>query len=82
MGSLNALSLNNTLHAESQIVIFNRVPKVGSIMFMNLMHMLGERNNFSGYKDYQQLAAHTHLEVESQKKMAESLSAIPQPAGM
>jgi len=78
--SLNAWSLNNTRLAESQLLIFNRVPKVGSVMFMSLLEMLGERNHFSGYKDLQQIAAHTHLDVESQRKMAESLSEIPQPA--
>lgn len=36
MRTLNALSLNNTHRAENQIVIFNRVPKVGSQLFMEV----------------------------------------------
>jgi len=78
--SLNAWALNNTRLAESQILIFNRVPKVGSVMFMNLLEMLGERNHFSGYKDVQQLVAPIHLDLEDQRKMAEALSELPQPA--
>jgi Sulfotransferase family len=37
MSTLNALSLNNTRRADNQIVIFNRVPKVGSQTFMELL---------------------------------------------
>lgn len=37
MSTLNALSLNNTRRADNQIVVFNRVPKVGSQTFMELL---------------------------------------------
>lgn len=49
-------------------------------MFMHLMAMLGKRNNFTGFKDLQQQVAHTYLDNESQKKMAEVLSELPQPS--
>ena len=46
------LVLNNTGRAEDQdLLVFNRVPKVGSQTMHNLISRLGLRNNFTSYKD-------------------------------
>ena len=46
------LDLNNTGRAEDQdLLVFNRVPKVGSQTMHNLINRLSKRNNFTSYKD-------------------------------
>ena len=46
------LDLNNTGRAEDQdLLVFNRVPKVGSQTMHKLIGRLGKRNNFTSYKD-------------------------------
>ncbi|XP_054732194.1 heparan sulfate 2-O-sulfotransferase pipe-like [Anastrepha obliqua] len=44
--NLNPTEMNNTLKAELDILIFNRVPKTGSIQFIELMRKLGRVHNF------------------------------------
>ncbi|XP_046807410.1 heparan sulfate 2-O-sulfotransferase pipe-like [Lucilia cuprina] len=44
-------ALNNTKKAQVELVIFNRVPKVGSQSMMQLMIQLGKVNNFEHSRD-------------------------------
>ena len=48
--------LNNTGRAPNQeLLIFNRVPKVGSQTILTLLNKLSWRNNFTAYKDDDQV---------------------------
>ncbi|KAG8296266.1 hypothetical protein J6590_060265 [Homalodisca vitripennis] len=49
--NLDAAALNNTAKARRQLVFFNRVPKVGSQTFMELLRHLSIRNNFAFHRD-------------------------------
>jgi hypothetical protein len=44
-------ALNNTGRANLDVIFFNRVPKVGSQMFMDLLHRLSVRNSFEFRRD-------------------------------
>jgi hypothetical protein len=50
--SLDARELNNTRHAGIDVVFFNRVPKVGSQTFMELLRRLSMRNIFGFHRDH------------------------------
>jgi hypothetical protein len=50
--SLDASELNNTRHAGLDVVFFNRVPKVGSQTFMELLRRLSMRNIFGFHRDH------------------------------
>jgi len=80
LASLDINSLNNTRLAESQILIFNRVPKVGSQMIAQLLHKLAARNNFTGYKDTYLKYNTVFLDTEAQKEFAKTISQLPQPS--
>ena len=44
--------LNNSVRADDQdLLMFNRVPKVGSQTMLRLLELLSKRNNFIAYKD-------------------------------
>jgi len=51
---LEAYSLNNTGHAKKELIFFNRVPKVGSQTFMEILRLLSLRNQFVFYQDHVQ----------------------------
>lgn len=51
MDNLDAAALNNTAKARTQLVFFNRVPKVGSQTFMELLRHLAIKNNFEFHRD-------------------------------
>lgn len=71
MLDLNAL--NNTKRADKHVLFFNRVPKVGSQTFMQLLRRLSVRNNFAFNRDqvqrvetirlapYEQVCIHSNL---------------------
>lgn len=44
-------ALNNTKRADRSVLFFNRVPKVGSQTFMELLRRLSMRNGFSFNRD-------------------------------
>lgn len=46
MDDLSASKLNNTQRAGIEVVFFNRVPKVGSQTFMELLRRLAMKNRF------------------------------------
>lgn len=81
MSTLNALSLNNTRRAENQIVVFNRVPKVGSQTFMELLRRLALRNNFKFHRDSVQRVETIRLATYQQEELAEMVSELPTPSG-
>lgn len=47
----NAYTLNNTRKAGRDLLFFNRVPKVGSQTFMELLRRLSSQNKFEFYRD-------------------------------
>ncbi|XP_037927264.1 heparan sulfate 2-O-sulfotransferase pipe-like [Teleopsis dalmanni] len=51
---LNADDLNNTKRADINVVLFNRVPKTGSVQLIELMRNLGKVHNFDVDVDPQQ----------------------------
>lgn len=81
MSTLNALSLNNTRRAENQIVVFNRVPKVGSQTFMELLRRLAIRNNFRFHRDTVQRVETIRLAPYQQEELAEMVTELPTPSG-
>ncbi|XP_051861296.1 heparan sulfate 2-O-sulfotransferase pipe isoform X1 [Drosophila albomicans] len=50
---LNANALNNTKNAEIDVLFYNRVPKTGSIQFIELMKQLGKVHDYDVEKDPQ-----------------------------
>lgn len=81
IASLDVNLLNNTRYAESQIVVFNRIPRAGSSMFVKLIEKLASRNNFTGYEDTDQNLTTFILAPTFQKHLALLVSEVPQPAG-
>lgn len=49
--NLNPSDLNNTKKAETDILFFNRVPKVGSVQMINLLKTLGKTHNYDVFTD-------------------------------
>ena len=49
--NLNVDALNNTKKADTNVLFFNRVPKVGSQTFMELLRRLSLQNGFFFNKD-------------------------------
>lgn len=43
---LNAKYLNNTKLSNNELLLFNRVPRTGSTTLLQLLQLLGKRNNF------------------------------------
>ncbi|KAH8258710.1 hypothetical protein KR200_002907 [Drosophila serrata] len=80
MSSLNVRDLNNTRKAQMDLVFFNRVPKVGSQTFMELLRRLSERNNFQFHRDAVQKVETIRLAEDQQQEMAEVISELPEPS--
>lgn len=81
MNTLNPIALNNTRHAENQIIFFNRVPKVGSQTFMELLRRLSIRNNFRFHRDAVQRVETIRLSPYQQEELTEMISELPTPSG-
>lgn len=81
MSTLNTRSLNNTRRAENQIVFFNRVPKVGSQTFMELLRRLAIRNNFKFHRDSVQRVETIRLATFQQEELADMVSELETPSG-
>lgn len=82
MTLLERRSLNNTLLAGIQTIVFNRVPKVGSQMFIALLSILGTRNNFTIHTvPVPQQRQKVHLSLQEQEELAIQISELPQPSG-
>ncbi|CAO1420440.1 unnamed protein product [Diamesa tonsa] len=80
MSTLNTRSLNNTRRAENQIVFFNRVPKVGSQTFMELLRRLAIRNNFKFHRDSVQRVETIRLATFQQEELADMVSELETPS--
>lgn len=78
---LNAAAdaLNNTKKAEIDVVIFNRVPKVGSQSLMQLMIQLGKVNNFIHSRDAGKAHETILLNPNQQKQLIEEIYQKPRP---
>ncbi|XP_035445554.2 heparan sulfate 2-O-sulfotransferase pipe [Spodoptera frugiperda] len=72
--------LNNTARAGTEILFFNRVPKVGSQTFMELLHRLAYKNQFGFHRDAVQRVETIRLAPADQMALASLVSAYDPPA--
>lgn len=80
MQSLSSYDLNNTRKAGTQIIFFNRVPKVGSQTFMELLRRLSAKNNFHFHRDAVQRVETIRLAPDQQQELAEMVTDLPSPS--
>ncbi|XP_035784731.1 heparan sulfate 2-O-sulfotransferase pipe-like isoform X2 [Anopheles albimanus] len=78
--TLNATELNNTRRAEVPMIFFNRVPKVGSQTFMELLRRLAVRNEYNFHRDAVQRLEVIRLSYERQQDLAEMVMNLPVPS--
>ncbi|KDR19341.1 heparan sulfate 2-O-sulfotransferase pipe isoform X2 [Zootermopsis nevadensis] len=78
--SLDAQELNNTRHAGVDVVFFNRVPKVGSQTFMELLRRLSMRNIFGFHRDHIQRVETIRLAPSDQLNLATHVISYKPPA--
>lgn len=72
--------LNNTARAGIEVLFFNRVPKVGSQTFMELLRRLAIRNQFGFHRDAVQRVETIRLAPADQQILAGLVSAYTPPA--
>ena len=72
-------ALNNTKKADVEVVVFNRVPKVGSQSMMQLMIQLGKVNNFIHSRDVGKPHETILLTPEKQKELIAEIYLKPRP---
>lgn len=77
---LDADALNNTRKATNEILFFNRVPKVGSQTFMELLRRMSERNGFNFERDAVQRVEQIRLTNQKQFQLTRFISRLPPPA--
>lgn len=63
-----------------EILFFNRVPKVGSQTFMELLIRLSYANGFRFHRDAVQRVEIIRLPVSQQNELATAISYLPPPA--
>lgn len=80
MTSIQPHQINNTRKAEQEIIFFNRVPKVGSQTFMELLRRLSIRNEFDFHQDRVQRVETIRLAPEDQARLAALVSTYEPPA--
>ncbi|XP_023716100.1 heparan sulfate 2-O-sulfotransferase pipe [Cryptotermes secundus] len=78
--SLDARELNNTRHAGIEVVFFNRVPKVGSQTFMELLRRLSMKNIFGFHRDHIQRVETIRLAPSDQLNLATHVISYKPPA--
>uniref|UniRef100_A0A1Y1M8Q4 Heparan sulfate 2-O-sulfotransferase pipe n=1 Tax=Photinus pyralis TaxID=7054 RepID=A0A1Y1M8Q4_PHOPY len=78
--SLNPYELNNTRNAQQDVIFFNRVPKVGSQTFMELLRRLSIRNEFGFHQDRVQRVETIRLPPEDQLRLAALVSGYESPS--
>lgn len=76
----SADQLNNTNKAVLEILFFNRVPKVGSQTFMELMKHLSYINSFHFHRDPVQRVEMIRLSMLQQYDLASAISNLAPPA--
>ncbi|XP_053606260.1 heparan sulfate 2-O-sulfotransferase pipe [Plodia interpunctella] len=72
--------LNNTARAGIDLLFFNRVPKVGSQTFMELLRRLALRNQFGFHRDAVQRVETIRLAPPDQQILANLVTAYTPPA--
>ncbi|XP_004931534.1 heparan sulfate 2-O-sulfotransferase pipe [Bombyx mori] len=72
--------LNNTARAGREMLFFNRVPKVGSQTFMELLRRLAIRNQFGFHRDAVQRVETIRLAPADQQLLVSLVSAHAPPA--
>lgn len=80
MSSLNSRALNNTRKAGIEVVFFNRVPKVGSQTFMELLRRLALKNDFAFHRDHIQRVETIRLAPGDQLDLASMIAAYDPPS--
>ncbi|XP_026325168.1 heparan sulfate 2-O-sulfotransferase pipe isoform X2 [Hyposmocoma kahamanoa] len=75
-----AWELNNTARTDSELLFFNRVPKVGSQTLMELLRRLSIRNRFGFNRDNVQRVETIRLSPADQQGLAAMVSAYDQPS--
>nr|CAD7604921.1 unnamed protein product [Timema genevievae] len=78
--TLDATVLNNTIKAGIEVVFFNRVPKVGSQTFMELIRRLSLRNQFGFHRDHIQRVETIRLAPSDQVNLALHVNSYTPPA--
>ncbi|XP_035724495.1 heparan sulfate 2-O-sulfotransferase pipe-like isoform X1 [Vespa mandarinia] len=77
---LDVDGLNNTKKADRLVLFFNRVPKVGSQTFMELLRRLSMRNGFSFNRDRVQRVETIRLAPIEQLQLARMVSSYSEPS--
>ncbi|XP_063235466.1 heparan sulfate 2-O-sulfotransferase pipe [Bacillus rossius redtenbacheri] len=80
LDSLDPAALNNTRRAGAELVFFNRVPKVGSQTFMELLRRLAARNQFAFHRDHIQRVETIRLSPADQMSLATHVNSFAPPA--
>ncbi|XP_026675255.1 heparan sulfate 2-O-sulfotransferase pipe isoform X2 [Ceratina calcarata] len=78
--ALDVDALNNTKRADRKVLFFNRVPKVGSQTFMELLRRLSLRNGFSFNRDRVQRVETIRLAPIEQLQLARMVSSYSEPS--
>ncbi|XP_043248636.1 heparan sulfate 2-O-sulfotransferase pipe isoform X3 [Colletes gigas] len=77
---LDIVALNNTKRAGREVLFFNRVPKVGSQTFMELLRRLSMRNGFSFNRDRVQRVETIRIAPIEQLQLARMVSSYSEPS--
>lgn len=76
----SAAELNNTNKVLHDILFFNRVPKVGSQTFMELLKRLSKYNGFQFHRDAIQRVEMVRLGLRQQNELVTAISYLSPPA--
>ncbi|XP_008559332.1 heparan sulfate 2-O-sulfotransferase pipe [Microplitis demolitor] len=77
---LDLNALNNTKRADKHVLFFNRVPKVGSQTFMQLLRRLSVRNNFAFNRDQVQRVETIRLAPYEQRQLVRLVNSYNEPS--
>ncbi|XP_036336971.1 heparan sulfate 2-O-sulfotransferase pipe-like [Rhagoletis pomonella] len=72
--NLQASALNNTVKAEIDILVFNRVPKTGSVQMIHLLRQLGKVHSFEVEVDPQNGGIRAILSENEEKDLIENIA--------
>ncbi|XP_015108398.1 heparan sulfate 2-O-sulfotransferase pipe [Diachasma alloeum] len=73
-------ALNNTKRADKHVLFFNRVPKVGSQTFMQLLRRLSMRNAFAFNRDQVQRVETIRLAPYEQRQLVRLVNSYSEPS--
>ncbi|XP_011313801.1 heparan sulfate 2-O-sulfotransferase pipe isoform X2 [Fopius arisanus] len=77
---LDLNELNNTKRADKHVLFFNRVPKVGSQTFMQLLRRLSMRNGFAFNRDQVQRVETIRLAPYEQRQLVRLVNSYSEPS--